>query len=416
MLGVSWVVAVVALGVGQDPRPVAGPPPVPAAGVAADAVTLRDGKVVLGQVLESPDRRAPVPVLVRRAWAAAHLPERLAAWEKAEGPAVEQAESLRRGRLAAWRRDRPATPAADDRLTPWLDAELARLATQAAPGAPATRSPLLVVPLPRNSIKAVAQRPKKVQRLLRLAWTLDLPDPEAMPLAELTQGLEDRGFSAASEAAVPVDALLPTPLESDGQWAVRRAATELANLPGGRFLLYGGAVIPEPAQGEAPPAGAAMEAVTSTLKDLLGEAKVDPLPAKFAELAKQGRGGAVVTAMETAPDMSSVSVSATLWVAPPGGDRPWVRADTRSATVRPGDLAADAGANLAEDPQVKAAFDVVKALGLGEVPPELKQRSLNMGMATQRALGQAREALRQDMADRAIPLQSPKAAAPAAKP
>ena len=411
MLGVSWVVAVVVLGIGQEPKPAVAM----AASATADVVTLRDGVVVLGQVLESPDRRAPVPMLVRRAWAAANLPERLAAWEKAEAPANKQAEAFRRARLAAWRRDRPASPAADDRLTPWIDTEIARLAVHSAPGTAPAKSTLIVVPLPRNSIRAVSQRPKQVQRLLRLAWTLDLPAPEAMPLADLTQGLEDRGFAASSEAPVAVDALVPTPAENDGQWAIRRAATELANLPGGRFLLYGGAVIPEPAPGVAPPAGAAMEAVTSTLKDFLGEAKVDPLPAKFADLARQGRGGAVVTTLEMAPDMASVTVTASLWVRP-GGERPWARVDTRSATVRPGDLPADAGANLAEDPQVKAAFGVIENLGLGDISPELKRRGLNMGMATQRALGQAREALRIDMTDRTIPLDAPKPAAPAAKP
>ena len=46
------------------------------------------------------------------------------------------------------------------------------------------------------------------------------------------------------------------------------------------------------------------------------------------------------------------------------------------------DLPANAGDGLADDPQVKAVFGVVESLGLGEVPPELKRRSLNMGAAT----------------------------------
>ena len=88
-----------------------------------------------------------------------------------------------------------------------------------------------------------------------------------------------------------------------------------------------------------------------------------------------------------APDLSTAAVEATLWVR--GGER-WVPAIVRSSNVRPDDLPAGATDGLAEDPQVKAAFGVVEALGLGEVPPELKKRSLGMGAATRKALGEAK--------------------------
>ena len=90
----------------------------------ADAMTLRDGKVILGLVVESQDRRAPVMVLVRRAWAEANLPEQATAWEKAEAPSIHRAESTRRERLLAWRRS--ITPATDpkNKLTPGSTARL----------------------------------------------------------------------------------------------------------------------------------------------------------------------------------------------------------------------------------------------------------------------------------------------------
>ncbi len=68
--------------------------------------------------------------------------------------------------------------------------------------------------------------------MLRLAWTMNFADPETTPLADLKQGLEDRGFSGASDAPVAVDSLLPIPLETDQQYLIRRAATEVTNLPG----------------------------------------------------------------------------------------------------------------------------------------------------------------------------------------
>ena len=414
MLGCSWILGMIALSWGQDPK-TSTPPPITSP--AADVITLRDGKAVLGQVVETVDRRGPLVVLVRRAWAEANLAERAAAWTKAEAPTIRQAEATRRDRLLAWRRSRPERAEPTDKITPWLDAELARMAV-AGPGKAdhsPTRSPLLVVRLPRNSVKGVDRKAPATGRLLRLAWTMDFPDPETMPLDDLKRGLEDRGFAAVSDAPVSLAALLPVPQETDAEWQVRRAATELANLPGGRFLLYGGAVLPEPAPGEAPAAGAAVEALTSTLKDLLGEEPKNPLPAKFRELASQGRVGAVVTSLEMAPDMASATVATTLWVAP-GGNRDWVPAASRSATSRPGDLPADAGAGLADDPQVKAALNLVGSLGLGEIPAELKQRNLNMGFATQKALNDARSALARALADLALPVDSPPASSPPTKP
>jgi len=411
MIASSLVLGIAALVLGgQDPKS-----PPPTASSTADVVTLKDGKVLLGQVLESSDRRGPLLVLVRRAWAEANLPDRAAAWEKAEAPTVRQAEAMRRGRLIAWRRTRPGSVAPTDRITPWLDSEIARMSARPDANQGAARSSLMVVRLPKNTVKAVDRRSKGTGRLLRLAWTTHLPDPESTPLAELTQGLEDRGFSAASDAPVSVDALLPTPLESDGQWLVRRASTEVTNLPGGRFLLYAGAVLPEPAAGEAPPAGAAIDAVASTLKELLGEERKDPLQPKFRELAGQGRVGAVVTSLEMAPDMAATTITTTLWVAP-GANRDWVPALVRTASARPGDLPADAGANLAEDPQIKAALNLVGSLGLGDIPPELKQRGLNMGFATQKALNDARSALGRELSALALSLESLKDQPPTGKP
>lgn len=418
MNAAAWILVLATLGAGQDPKPAAhGTPPAPSTlGTAADAVSLRDGKVVLGQVVDTADRRGPVVVLVRRAWAERNVPDLYATWLKAEAPTLRRAETQRRDRLRAWRRDRPAVVAADDPITPWLDTEIARLDAALHPGAPPSEvSRLMAVRLPRTSIRAIDRKHRLTGRLLRLAWTLDLDDAETRPSDGLKQALEDRGFAPTGDSPASVDHLLPVPLESDAEWLTRRAATEALHLAGARFLLVGGAVLPEPAAGAAPPAGAALEAVGSTLKDLLGEERRDPLPAKFRELAANGRVGAVVTGLEMAPDLSSTTVTTTLY-ANPGGGRPWVAVGSRSSTGRPGDLAPDAGANLAADPQVKAAFDLVGNLGLGEIPPEMKQRSLNMGLATQQALNQARTALRDDLTRLALPLDRPHATSSGAKP
>ncbi len=377
-----------------------GKAPNPAPSTAADTITLRDGSVVLGQVLDAADRRGPISILVRRDWAAAHVPERLAAWTRAEAPQIHAAEAQRKQRLEAWKRDRQLANQPDDRILAWVEAELARLQRPDR----TVETPLLVVHLPRTSIRALTRKPFASQRMLRLGWLSNFPEVETMPLANLAQALEGRGFDPKSTEPVAVDALLPTPLETDGHWALRRAATELVNDSGGRLIRYQDLLLPEPAAGEAPPAGVALAGAISTLKNVLGDSPpTDPLPAKLAELGKTGKTGVVVTRLALGEDLAGVTIETTLWVRPQGSS--WLPARTWTTTGRSNDQAAGAGQALADDPQIKAAFGLIDAIGLGEVTPELKQRALGMGAATAQALGKARGDLDRVLSELAIPLR-----------
>ena len=100
--------------------------------------------------------------------------------------------------------------------------------------------------------------------------------------------------------------------------------------------------------------------------------------------------------------MSQTTIEATLWVRTAGDQ--WVPFVTRSASVRPEDLPAEAGRNLAADPQVQMATSIVEALGLGTIAPEIKQRSLKMGATTEKALGAARAAINQDLNALMLPI------------
>ncbi|WP_435015687.1 hypothetical protein TA3x_003233 [Tundrisphaera sp. TA3] len=374
--------------------------------MAADAVTLRDGKVLLGQLLE-PDRRGGTPsLLIRRSWAEANAPGRYEAWKRNEEPVIRRAEAQRATRLAAWRRDRPASTGQRDRITAWLDARL-----KSEPDRQGSLSPLMVVRLNRADVKSAARKSAKVGRLLRLGWSIGLDEVETMPVASLKQALEGRGFAVDAETPVPLDTLLPLPAEADDRWLLRRAATEVVHDTGNRFLRYQGTLFPEPAPGEPPPAGAALATAADALKDLLGEAPApDPLPNRLRELGTRGRSGAVVTELEIAPDFSAVSVRVTLWVRVGGADR-WVAGLSRSGIAGPGDLPANAGDGLAEDPQVKAAFGLVESLGLGTVSDDLKQKSLAVGAATRTALARARAVIDRDLQSLALPLDEPPARA-----
>ena len=109
-----------------------------------------------------------------------------------------------------------------------------------------------------------------------------------------------------------------------------------------------------------------------------------------------------MTKLQIAPDMSNVTVETTLWIR--SGDR-WFAFGTRTATVRPEELEAEAGKGLEADPQVQGAFKVVEGLGLGAIPADLKARSLRIGAATEKALGLARSAFNEDLQALALPVR-----------
>jgi hypothetical protein len=399
MLGYAMVVGLAVLGAGGQAGGVASP--------AADWITLRDGTVVLGLVTASPSgTRGTTEVVVRRAWAEKMIPQQLHRWDRATAAATRHAIVQRRQRLEAWRRERAQGSERDDRILGWIDRELARLA---APGEPKP-SVVLSVRLPQGDVRAIDRKPASVERLLRLAWLCGFPEPETMPLAELKDALTSRGYAVdgpASAAPASLDRLLPLPSEPEVHWRARRAATELAVDSGLRFIRFQDTVMPDAGAGQDMSA-VGLSTALSELKRLLDPdqgQKADPLEEKLGAIAARGRVGAVVTRLDIQPDLSAVTVESTLWVRGPGGR--WAPFGFRSATVKPDDLAGVAGQKLAEDPQIKGAFRLVEILGLGTVPAEVKDRSLRIGAATEKALGMVRSAFNQDLDAMALPVTEP---------
>ncbi|MFI5458524.1 MAG: hypothetical protein ACHRXM_24085 [Isosphaerales bacterium] len=374
---------------------------------AADRVTLRDGSIVMGLVTSTTTGpRGSVEFLVRRAWAEKSLGKHLQSWDRSTAATTRLAIGQRRKRLEAWRRERASSVGPDDRIMQWIDWELAR---SAAPGKPEP-SILLSVRLPRNEVRGMERRPAQAERLLRLAWLCDLPDPESMPLAELKDALEARGYAVdavGKKQPAVLDRLLPPTPEPEPTWLARRAATELAVDPDLRFIRFQDTVIPDAGAGQ-PLAGVGLSTALSELKRLLDPdqaQQADPLAEKLKAIAARGRIGAIVTRLEIAPDLTDVTVDSTLWIR--SGER-WAPFGSRNATVRPDDLGREAGKNLEADPQVQGAFRIAELLGLGAIPPETKQRSLRIGAATEKALGMARSAFNQDLDALALPVLEPR--------
>ncbi len=360
---------------------------------AADVVALRDGKVILGQVVEAPSK-AKLTVIVRRAWARAHLPDRIKAWEAAASTSARSARDQRRQRLDAWRRERPEE--AHDSIAAWIDHEREQLREDK--GAP---PPLLRVELDTRQVRKVERRTPDLARLLRQAWRSHIEEPETQPVEALRETLEGRGVALTEVDPAPIDDLLAIPVETDARWRLQRAATEVKTDAGLRFIRTQGLVLPEESR---PGPNTVASAAGNVLKGLLGDdaPAEDPLAARLREIAARGRIGAVVTALDIAPDFDQVSVQATLWVRL--GNGRWVPALVRPATVRASRLPPNAGGPLAADPQVQAAFQIVEQLGLGSIPADVKQHSLNVGAATRQALGLSQSALSHDIESLALPV------------
>ena len=178
---------------------------------AADRVVLKDGSTVLGLITSWPNGpRGSVQLLVRRDWAERNAKARLAEWDRAASVSSRKAIEQRRERLASWRRERERSPdvGPDDRILRWIDAEQKRLADPDA----AARAPLIPVRLSESEVVAFERRPVASSRLLCLAWTGGVRDPESMNVAELTDAVESRGFVVDPKGAgrpVSLDRLLP---------------------------------------------------------------------------------------------------------------------------------------------------------------------------------------------------------------
>ncbi len=367
---------------------------------ATERVTLRDGSVVLGLVTAvSTGPRGAVEILVRRDWAESHLKTWAGKWNRAIEAGAKLAARQRRERLRAWWGERAASAPADDRIVAWIDQELKRLDDPVL----TARAPLMPVHLSRSDVRGLVRQPPANTRLLQLGWLCGLPEVETMPLDDLKDALEGRGFALNGDQTPSLAGLLPLFPEPDLAWLGRRAATELAVDSDLRFIRYQNMLLPDSKTGQ-PLNGLNVSSALAEVAKLFDseQGKQDPLVATLKKVGDRGRVGVLVTRLGIAADMSQTTVEATMWVRA-AADR-WVPFVTRSASVRPEDLPADAGRNLAADPQVQSAFSLEEALGLGTIPAELKQRSLKMGATTEKALGTARGAITQDLNALMLPI------------
>jgi hypothetical protein len=367
---------------------------------AADAVTLSDGTVVHGQVLEATPRGQLV-VLVRREWAKTNAPAWLMKWEADELPLVRRARRDRKIRLSDWRHARAGTSAAGgDPVVAGVDREIRQLSTLRPPP-----TVLMTATLARHEVRSVARRPEADARLLRLGWLAGLGGVETMSVDELKAALQFRGRLRA-DAPAWVDALLPLAPEPDDRWRARRAATELAAEPGLRFVRFRQLTLPETGPGSDPPPRNTTELLDSpagrtAFESIQGINAFDGTDRLLDGVANRGRVGAIVSRLEFSVDSDAADAEATFWVRQESGR--WAAIFTRKATART-DEPAGIEVRYPEGTPIRSALLVLESVQATPSSPETSQQRQARGSAAERALGRARAALDFDLAPLVLPV------------
>ena len=144
-----------------------------------------------------------------------------------------------------------------------------------------------------------------------------------MPLEDLKDALEGRGFAVEGNQTPSLAGLLPLFPEPDLSWLGRRAATELAVDSDLRFIRYQNMVLPDWKTGGALDGLNVSSALAEVAKLFDPEhGKEDPLVSTLKKVGDRGRVGALVTRLDIPAGMSQATIEATMWVRA-GGDR-WV--------------------------------------------------------------------------------------------
>jgi hypothetical protein len=367
------------------PAPLAAQPKSsPTGTLGVDVVRLKNGRSLRGALWQNPPDGKLV-LVVRRGWLERAQPE----W------AAEAATENRAEQEAAWTdlvqrlEALLANPPEAPRLTFFLRQERERL--QKLLDAPPDEPEFLWLQLDGKQVAHVVPAAPARQRIVLWAWHEHLADPETRDSAALQKELQKAGVK--TEASAPdLSVRLPARPQTDREWTARLAVVEYAlrepldlqGTPDAVFPVKEGqranlaAILP----------GVMERQLQSLLSDLTGGTPAwnKPLgkawlPGAIRAAEEAGANGFRATRVEVVAEALRASVASEFVVQSSPGE--WVTIWQTAESASGQQPRPEQEARIAADPQVKAAVDALRSLGLGA--EEQVAAALRVGSATMAA-------------------------------
>lgn len=386
-------ITLIAVGVARSKPPAA-------ADLAVDQVTIKGGPRLLGAALGR-EADGTLAFAVSRAW----LKETHAKYFD-EAQQLELAETRAafvelRDRLAGWRNK----AAGEKELEFFLSREAERIDKELAAidaGKREEDAPFLVIDVPPTKIERLVIQPPQRKGVAQSAWREGFADVEKRSTVSLAQELKAKKIEPDADPDVLLD-LLPPRRQNEPEWAARKAIVEYRFHRPLDFQGTGDTVV-RTGEGAKPADAAGLFA--ELLKSLQGNSLDDLLestvggPLKKPPAANGGENW-LATACKTAEterlsgfrvtrvaqnlEAKRVDVE-TRFVAKitrSSWKTIWQRTETGDASKAKG----DAEQQIMQDPQVRAALELVKSIGLGG--EEQVKLAVRFGAAVQEAQKQA---------------------------
>lgn len=201
---------------------------------AVDSVVLKQGTKLYGAVL-SRSKEGTVKIAVQRSWLKRAAPNIYAEERKREQQQTAEAPRKRLQRIRDWIKERTDKK----RLVPFLKSERKRLEkltrSDESPNKKPVESQFMVLTIPADQIRGGYGQPANHRRIAVLAWRERLKEVESRTAKSLLKELLAAGKRPGVEKVDLSDRLPKASLETERQWAARKAVVEFDYLKRVRF-------------------------------------------------------------------------------------------------------------------------------------------------------------------------------------
>jgi hypothetical protein len=388
---VTLVVAlcVLTLSLGAAAQSTAPRPHLSGSRLAVDVVKLRSGRILRGAVARS-SADGSLTLVVSRDWLRKADPRLLATVEADEARVRPVALGQLRDRIG---KELKAIPE-DSGVATFLRVERKRVESLLAGGAPAESPQFVILEFTPKQIVRVTSASVERKRILAWSWHARLANVESREADDLARELRRKRIDP-SQPPPDLSERLPPRMQDEREWSARMA---LATYALGKPLDFQGTgdVLVRTDRSKnganiAPLAARLLGGqVDSLLKDLLGEqhsATAKPkspnawLEPAIREAERDKARAFRATRVDVSLERRQASVTSAFIVESPNGQ--WETLWTDRATEDSSQDRPAIEANIAGDPQVKAALGLLKSSGAGG--EEQIRAAIRMGAATMAA-------------------------------